>query len=197
MSRCYSDSLCLSRDYLQYIGQLIFTDSVCSKQFWEQHSPFCATQKIIIIVSTMTLLQLMGIFLIKGTSRKYKDNLERKCSIQVHTTICTDGAVTVHPKPTYVKHWVEKQFWEVYHAGVQFQWKKNYLQTTMMRVSWFQLPLHKANSGGMEATVLAGFPMFAAALYLCPKLVNLSRSGCLHINGLITCNLLNEKNLES
>ena len=146
MSRCYSDSLCLSRDYLQYISQLFFTDSVCSKQFWEQHAPFLATQKKILMVSTMTLRQLVGIILTKGTSRKYKDNLERKCSSQVHTIICTGGAVTVHPKITYVEHWVEKlkpQFWEVCHAGVQFQWeKKSPTDHYKMRVSWFQLPLH-------------------------------------------------------
>ena len=37
MSRRWSYSLCLLRDYLQYIIQLFFTDLVCSQQSWEQH----------------------------------------------------------------------------------------------------------------------------------------------------------------
>ena len=51
---------------------------MCSKQFWEQHAPFLATQKIIIIISTITLLELMGIILTKGTCRKFKDGLGGK-----------------------------------------------------------------------------------------------------------------------
>ena len=147
----------------------------------------------------MTLLQIMGIFLTKGTSRKCKDNLERKSSSQVHATICTGGAVTVHLKPTYVKHCVEKQFWEVYHAGVQFQWKKNQLQTTLR---WEYLDFSCHSTKPTQETWKPQFwpadftfPSMAAALYLCPKLVNLSRSGYLHVNGTITCNLLNKKKL--
>ena len=51
---------------------------MCSKQFWEQHAPFLATQKIIIIMSTITLLELIGIILTKGTCTKFKDSLGGK-----------------------------------------------------------------------------------------------------------------------
>ena len=60
------------------------------------------------MVLTMTLLKLMGIILTKGTSKKNKDKLEGKSSSQIPETICTGGAVTVHPKPTYVRTLSEK-----------------------------------------------------------------------------------------
>ena len=55
---------------------------MCSKQFWEQHAPFLATQKIIIIMSTITLLELMGIIPTKGTCRKFKDSLGEKVTVK-------------------------------------------------------------------------------------------------------------------
>ena len=82
MSIRLSYSLCLSRDYLQSISQLFFTDSVYSKLFWEQHAPFLATQKMIIRMSTITLLQLMGIIPTKSTCRKCKDSLGGKVQVK-------------------------------------------------------------------------------------------------------------------
>ena len=159
----------------------------CSKQFWKRHAPFLATQKIIIIVSTITLLQLMRIILTKVTSRKYKDNLEGKSWGQVHTNICT--AQSLHIQNLHMsKYWVGKlkpKFWEVCHAGVQFQWKKNHLQTT---IKWeylnFSCHSTKPTQEAWKTQFWpAGFdfPSMAAALYICPKLVNLSRSGFLHV----------------
>ena len=70
MSRLYPYilCLCLSRDYLQSIRQL--TELVCSKQLLEQHADFLGTQKMIIMMSTITLLQPMGITLTKRNYRK-------------------------------------------------------------------------------------------------------------------------------
>ena len=51
---------------------------MCSKQFWEQHAPFLATQKMIIMMSTITLLQLMGIIPTKGTCRNARTALGEK-----------------------------------------------------------------------------------------------------------------------
>ena len=82
MSRHYTYALCLSRDYLQSISQLSFTDSVCSKQFWEQHATLYATQKMIIMMSTITLMQLMGIIPTTGTCRNCKDSLGGKVQVK-------------------------------------------------------------------------------------------------------------------
>ena len=67
---------------------------MCNKQFWEQHAPFLAIQKIIIIISTITLLQLMGIIPTKATFRKCKDSVGGKVQIKCKQPYAA-GAVTV------------------------------------------------------------------------------------------------------
>ena len=51
---------------------------MCSKQFWKQHESFLPTQNMIMMMNTVTLLQLMGIIPTKGTCRKCNDSLGEK-----------------------------------------------------------------------------------------------------------------------
>ena len=75
---------------------------MCSKQFWEQHAPFLATQKIIIMMSTITLLELIGIILNKGTCTKFKDSLGGKVKVKYKQPYGAGGVVTVPLKPTSI-----------------------------------------------------------------------------------------------
>ena len=75
---------------------------MCSKQFWEQHAPFLATKKIIIIMSTITLLELIGIILTKGTCTKFKDSLEGEVKVKYKQPYGAGGVVTVPLKPTSI-----------------------------------------------------------------------------------------------
>ena len=86
------------------------------------------------------------------------------------------------------KNWVGKlkpKFWEVCHAGVQFQWKKNHLQTAI-KWEYLDFSCHSTKptqEAWMPHFCLADFtfPSIAAALYIFPKLVNLSRNGFVHV----------------
>ena len=74
---------------------------MCSKQLWEQHAPFLATHKIIIMMST--LLELMGIILTKGTCRKFKDSLGGKVKVKYKKPYGAGGIVTVPLKLTSIR----------------------------------------------------------------------------------------------
>ena len=75
------------------------------------------------------------------------------------------------------------QFWKVFHAGVQLQWNKNHLETTI-RLESRDFSCYSTQEA-LKPQFWPGditFPIImAAALYLCPKLVSLSRYGFLHI----------------
>ena len=90
---------------------------------------------------------------------------------------------------TYICHNTELEnldphFWEVCHADVLFQWKKNHLQTTI-RWEYHGFSCHptKPTQEAWKPQFWPAdfiFPSMAAALDLCLKLVNLSRKGNLN-----------------
>ena len=140
-------------------------------------------------MTTITLLQLLGIIPTKGTWRKCNNSLGGKVKVKYKQTYILDwfshcvSKTYIRQNTVLKKH--KPQFWERCRAGVQFQRKKNHLQTPI-RCKSCDFSCHST-----ELTQKAWkpqfwpadfiFPSMAAALYLCPKLVNLSRSGCLHV----------------
>ena len=106
---------------------------MCSKQFWEQHEYFLATQNMIIWMTTITLLQLMGIIPNKDTCRKWNDSLGEKVQVKYKHQYILDWFSHCVSKTYIRQNTVLKKskplFLEGCQAGVQFQRKKNHLQT--------------------------------------------------------------------
>ena len=106
---------------------------MCSKQLWEQHGYFLATQNMIIMMTTITLLQLMGIIPTKGTSRKCNDCLGEKVKSSTSIHIYWTGSVTVSPKPSSVRTLCWKNLnlnsKRVVELVYSFRERKNHLQT--------------------------------------------------------------------
>ena len=144
------------------------------------------------LMSTITLLLVMGIISTNGTCRKCKKSLGGKVQVkykQPYVLVLNQSSILdwfsqcaykINIRENNVLENLKLNFKRAYSFSV----RKTPTDTYKMRVLWFQLPLHWANSEGMEATVLADltFPSMAAALYLCPKLVIQSRRGCHHVN---------------
>ena len=137
----------------------------------------------------MTTTAAIGDHLDQWHLQEVQQQIGGKSSSQVQANIYTGLVQSLCLQNLHSsEHCVEKlkpQFWEGCHAGVQFQWNKNHLQNP---IRWESRdfschstePTQKAWKPQFWPADFT-FPSMAAALYLCPKLVNLSRSSCLHV----------------
>ena len=106
---------------------------MCSKQFWVHHEYFLATQHMIIMMTTITLLQLMGIISTKGTCRKCNNSLGGKVQVKYKHPYILDWNSHCVSK-TYIRQntvlkKTKPKFRKGCQAYEQFQRKENHLQT--------------------------------------------------------------------